>query len=65
MTKIKNSALELIGNTPLLRLNSYCDKKDITVHNIYAKLEGLNPAGSAKDRAALYMIKDAEEKGLL
>lgn len=65
MADIKNSALELIGNTPLLRLNNYCEKIDIATHNIYAKLEGLNPAGSAKDRAALSMIEDAEERGIL
>lgn len=65
MAEIKNSTLELIGKTPLLRLNNYCEKVNISAHNIYAKLEGLNPAGSAKDRAALYMIEDAERKGLL
>ena len=65
MADIKNSALELIGNTPLLRLNNYCEKMNIPAHNIYAKLEGLNPAGSAKDRAALSMIEDAEERGIL
>ena len=65
MAEIKNSALELIGNTPLLRLNNYCEKKGLAEHNILAKLEYLNPAGSAKDRAALFMIEDAEAKGIL
>lgn len=56
---VVNSVIELIGNTPILKLNKYSDK------NIYAKLEYLNPAGSAKDRVALAMIEDAEKKGLL
>lgn len=56
---IVNSVTELIGNTPILKLNKYSDK------NIYAKLEYLNPAGSAKDRVALEMIEDAEKKGIL
>lgn len=65
MSKIKESALELIGQTPLLRLNGYTAKKNITKANILAKLEYLNPAGSVKDRIALAMIEDAEKKGLL
>lgn len=65
MSKIKESALELIGQTPLLRLNGYAAKKNITKANILAKLEYLNPAGSVKDRIALAMIEDAEKKGLL
>ena len=48
-----NSISELIGSTPLLKLDN----------NIYAKLECFNPAGSIKDRAALYMIEDAEKSG--
>lgn len=56
---VVNSVTELIGNTPILKLNKYTDK------NIYAKLEYLNPAGSAKDRVALSMIEEAEKKGLL
>ena len=56
---VVNSVTELIGNTPILKLNKYSDK------NIYAKLEYLNPAGSAKDRVALAMIEDAERKGIL
>lgn len=65
MSKIKESALELIGETPLLKLNNYSKKVDITETTILAKLEYLNPAGSVKDRIALAMIVDAEEKGLL
>ncbi len=55
---------ELVGNTPILELNNYKEKYNLSA-NIYAKLECFNPAGSAKDRVALYMIKDAEEKGIL
>lgn len=65
MSKIKGSALELIGGTPLLKLNGYVKKKGITDATILAKLEYLNPAGSVKDRIAYSMIKDAEEKGIL
>ena len=65
MSKIKESALELIGGTPILKLNGYSAKKGIKDAVILAKLEYLNPAGSVKDRIALAMIEDAEEKGLL
>ena len=65
MSDIRQSAAEIIGNTPILQLNGYSKKKGITGATILAKLEGMNPAGSAKDRAALYMIKDAEERGIL
>ncbi len=65
MSKIKESALELIGNTPILKLNGYSKKAGITDATILAKLEYLNPAGSVKDRIALAMIEDAEKKGLL
>lgn len=65
MSKIIESSLELIGNTPLLKLNNYSKKAGINGTNILAKLEYLNPAGSVKDRIALAMIKDAEDKGLL
>lgn len=57
--KIYNSVTELIGNTPLLKINTD------TKANIFAKLECFNPAGSAKDRVAYSIIKDAEEKGIL
>jgi len=65
MSKINESALELIGRTPLLRLNGYSKKAGVTQATILAKLEYLNPAGSVKDRVALSMIEDAEEKGIL
>ena len=65
MSEIKQSALELIGGTPLLQLNGYSKKREITEATVLAKLEYLNPAGSVKDRIALAMIEDAEEKGLL
>ncbi|MBP5185781.1 MAG: pyridoxal-phosphate dependent enzyme, partial [Clostridiales bacterium] len=65
MSEIKQSALELIGNTPLLQLNAYSKKREITEATVLAKLEYLNPAGSVKDRIALAMIEDAEKKGLL
>ncbi|MEO6861946.1 MAG: cysteine synthase A [Microcoleus sp.] len=59
---IKNGFIGTIGNTPLIRLNSFSDE---TGCEILGKAEFLNPGGSVKDRAALYIIKDAEEKGLL
>ena len=65
MSEIKESALELIGGTPILKLNRYAKKREITEATVLAKLEYLNPAGSVKDRIALAMIEDAEEKGLL
>ncbi len=65
MKKIVNSAAELIGNTPMLRLNNYMKKTGVENAVILAKLEYLNPAGSVKDRVALAMIEDAEEKGIL
>ena len=65
MSKIKESALELIGGTPILKLNRYAKKAGVTDATILAKLEYLNPARSVKDRIALAMIEDAEKKGLL
>ncbi len=65
MSKIINSAAELIGNTPMLRLNNYMKKAGVEKAEVLAKLEYLNPAGSVKDRVALAMIEDAEEKGIL
>lgn len=65
MSNIKESALELIGGTPILKLNGYSKKSGITEATILAKLEYLNPAGSVKDRIALAMIEDAEKKGIL
>lgn len=65
MSNIKESALELIGGTPALKLNKYSAKAGVTNAVILAKLEYLNPAGSVKDRIALAMIEDAETKGIL
>lgn len=65
MADIKNSAVELIGNTPILKLNRYTEAVGVKDATILAKLEYLNPAGSVKDRVALAMIQDAEKKGLL
>ncbi len=65
MSKYVESAAELIGKTPLLKLNGYTKKAGVTNASIFAKLEYLNPAGSVKDRIALAMINDAEKKGLL
>lgn len=65
MKRIVNSAAELIGNTPMLKLNNYMKKTGAEKATILAKLEYLNPAGSVKDRVALAMIEDAEEKGIL
>lgn len=65
MADIKNSAVELIGNTPILKLNRYTEAVGVKDATILAKLEYLNPAGSVKDRIALAMIQDAEKKGLL
>ncbi len=65
MSNYVESAAELVGKTPLLKLNGYSKKAGVTDANIFAKLEYLNPAGSVKDRIALAMINDAEEKGLL
>ncbi|MDE7365500.1 MAG: cysteine synthase A [Ruminococcus sp.] len=65
MSNIKESALELIGGTPILKLNNYSANADVTNAVILAKLEYLNPAGSVKDRIALAMIEDAEAKGIL
>jgi len=59
---IAESVLDLIGQTPLLHLSRFAKPP---LADIYAKIEWLNPGGSVKDRAALGMILDAEEKGLL
>ncbi len=65
MSNIKHSALELIGHTPLLEVSGYAKKAEIKDARVLVKLEYLNPAGSVKDRIALAMIEDAEEKGIL
>lgn len=64
MTDIKNGFSELIGNTPLMKLNNLI-KKDELKADILAKLEYFNPAGSVKDRIAKEMLYDAIEKGLI
>ena len=53
---------DMIGNTPIVKLNHLGVKKEV---GLYAKLELMNPAGSVKDRVGVYMIKDAEERGIL
>ena len=65
MGKIVKNALELIGNTPLLKADRYAEAAGATKATILAKLEYLNPAGSVKDRVALSMIEDAEKSGKL
>ena len=64
MNKISNKLTDLIGNTPLLELNRYAQSQDAGAH-LVGKLEYFNPLGSVKDRIALGMIEDAEQKGLL
>ena len=59
---IKHGFVGTVGNTPLIRLNSFSEQ---TGCEILGKAEFLNPGGSVKDRAALYIVKDAEEKGIL
>lgn len=61
---VYTSAAQLIGNTPLLELNAIRKAKNLPAR-VLAKLEYLNPAGSAKDRVALSMIEDAEARGIL
>lgn len=61
---IKQSVLDLVGNTPLVRINRITEGLPEGVE-VYAKLEGYNPGGSVKDRAALSMIEDAERTGRL
>lgn len=65
MSDIKESVLELIGGTPLLRISRYSKGAGVKGADILAKLEYLNPAGSVKDRIALAMIEDAEKSGKL
>ncbi len=62
--KVYQNLIELVGNTPMLRLNNM-EKTNNLTGEIYAKLEKYNPAGSVKDRAALEIIEDAERKGIL
>ena len=65
MSQIKESTLELIGGTPILKASRYAQKAGAENATILAKLEYLNPAGSVKDRIALAMIEDAEKSGVL
>ena len=64
MGNIKKSAMELIGNTPLLELSNYERKHELNA-SVIAKLEYFNPAGSVKDRAALAMIEAGEKNGTI
>ncbi|MCX7661718.1 MAG: pyridoxal-phosphate dependent enzyme, partial [Candidatus Omnitrophica bacterium] len=60
--RIAKNILELIGNTPIVKLNKIVEKNSAEV---LVKLESFNPGGSLKDRIALAMIEDAEKKGLI
>ena len=62
--KVYESVVDLIGKTPLLKLNNYSDAVGLS-DSVIGKLEFFNPAGSVKDRVAASMILDAEEKGIL
>lgn len=64
MSKVAQSLTELVGNTPLLEINNFVKKHQLKAR-ILVKLEYFNPAGSVKDRVALAMIEDAEQRGLL
>ena len=61
---IYNSITELIGKTPLVQLSTFAQNRDLKA-NVIAKVEFFNPGGSVKDRIALSMVLDAEEKGIL
>ncbi len=65
MSRIYTKSTELIGHTPLLKVENYMKSQNITQAQILAKLEYFNPAGSVKDRIALAMVEDAEKKGIL
>ncbi len=64
MSKIAKQLTDLIGNTPLLELNKYSEAKGLETP-VIAKVEYFNPGGSVKDRIALAMIEDAEQRGIL
>ncbi len=64
MPNVVNSITELVGNTPLLRLNKFAESNGVEP-NIIAKVESFNPAGSVKDRVALSMIDDLERRGVV
>ena len=61
MSSSSRDILSTIGNTPLIELNNL----ESGGSTVYAKLEGANPSGSVKDRVALYIIEDAERRGLI
>lgn len=65
MGKIYTKATQLIGHTPLMKVENYMQDQKIEGVELLAKLEYLNPAGSVKDRVALSMVEDAERKGIL
>ena len=65
MSKIYDNATQIIGHTPLMRIHNFCKDMDDLKAEVLVKLEYLNPAGSVKDRVALSMIEDAEQKGIL
>jgi cysteine synthase len=62
MINVYENVLEMIGNTPMIRIRNISKNKNV---KIYAKLEGQNPGGSIKDRIALKMIGQAEKEGKL
>src|SRR5690554_4634888 len=62
MPRVVTNITELVGNTPAVRLNRLCSQE---MAEVYVKLESLNPSGSVKDRAAYYMIAEAERAGKL
>lgn len=62
--RVFNSVEELIGNTPIIQLNKLKEKLGLKA-NLFAKLEFYNPAGSVKDRVALQILEDAEQKGII
>ena len=64
MTKISESLIDLIGKTPMLKLNGLMGECGLNA-NILAKVEYFNPLGSVKDRTALYLVNDAENRGVL
>lgn len=64
MKKIADSVLDLIGSTPMLKLQRFSRRRGLK-QSIWAKVESFNPGGSAKDRVALQMIEEAEKQGLL
>ncbi|SCD20746.1 Cysteine synthase [Proteiniphilum saccharofermentans] len=64
MGKIAEKLTDLVGNTPLVKLNQFKEAEEVKA-NLIAKLESFNPLGSVKDRIALSMVEDAEKKGLL